>query len=163
MSRFRDEGVTQGISELFVFCDASTLPRRTGLGAVFRQGRGQLVRWRSAVLPPMTNNEAEYEAVIFGLRQALQFDVAPTQLIVFSDSRVVIDQMTGAIAVRHPALQARHTRACALARQLPAVAFAHIPRELNGLADALAEDAALNVFALSLARKPHAAVAFQVS
>lgn len=111
-----------------------------GIGVVVRGPRGEVWTWRSARAPARTCNEAEYQAVICGLNLALAH--YPTaQVRCLSDSRIVVDQLSGRSAVRASALQPLHAQAAALARKLVRVEFVFIPRELNRLADALAWEA----------------------
>lgn len=112
-----------------------------GLGIVIRRGRtGRVLRSVSLRAPALTCNEAEYQAVIAGLQLALRhYPGLPVRCL--TDSRVVVDQLTGRAAVRAPALRPLYNEAVALIQQLPAVELVPIPRELNRLADALAWEA----------------------
>ncbi|MEI7773108.1 MAG: reverse transcriptase-like protein [Chloroflexales bacterium] len=113
-----------------------------GLGVVVRRADGTLLRVHTARAAAATCNEAEYEALIAGLELLRRtFAGAPARCL--TDSRVVVDQLSGRAAVRAGALAARYVRARALishwgAGQIELVA---IPRELNRLADALAWEA----------------------
>ena len=126
-------------SILFVYADASVQPNATGLGAVIRDERGELIAWRNKAAPAMTCNEAEYAALIFALEQAREF--APKEVKVFSDSRLVVEQMRGWISVHSHNLRPLHRQAQRIARQFERISFTHIPRERNQLADAIADDA----------------------
>jgi ribonuclease HI len=81
---------------------------------------------------------------VFALEQALRLPPAqrPARLVVFSDSRVVVDQMNGKAAAHSPALRSAKTRLHALCARFQHVSFQHIPRDSNRLADALACEAA---------------------
>ena len=111
----------------------------TSLGALIRDEAGAILSMVNAVAGSMTCNEAEYAALILGLREASRW--RPAHLRVYSDSRVVVDQMTGRAEVRSPRLRSRFREAADLARSLGPMTFHHIPRESNGLADALAVEA----------------------
>jgi probable phosphoglycerate mutase len=142
---------------LFVYADASVQPEATGLGAVIRDERGELVAWRNAQHPVdkadkatlaparsagVTCNEAEYAALIFALEPAREF--APKEVKVFrlwADSRLVVEQMRGWISVHSPNLRPLHRQAKHIAGQFAQISFTHIPRERNQLADAIADDA----------------------
>lgn len=127
--------------ELSAYCDGAIgdQGRGTGLGAVIRNGQGEIVGLVKRGLPPMTNNEAEYAALVLALEAARSF--RPRALKVYMDSEVVVGQMQGIFAVRSPALKHWHTQACRLARRFRQVTYVHIPREANRLADALAAEA----------------------
>ena len=123
------------------YCDAATdnLGRGSGVAVVVRNVAGQILDATSCCLDGMTNNEAEYEALILGLELALaRADPSPTFL---TDSQVVVGQMAGRFAVRDRKLIPRHERASRLLAQLPGATLAFIPRQRNRLADALAAEA----------------------
>ena len=111
-----------------------------GLGVVVRGPRGMVLTWRCARAQAATCNEAEYQAVIRGLRLMLErYPQAHVRCL--SDSRVVVDQLSGRFPVRAEGLRPLHSIAAQLATQLIRIEFIHIPRELNRLADALAWEA----------------------
>ena len=134
---------------LRVFADASVKANMTGLGLVIKNDRGAVTAWRGRRAGPMSCNEAEYAAVIFALEHALEAEASCSarSVVVHSDSRLVVEQMQGAIGVNSEALRPLHARAKALARRFSAIRFVHIPRGQNELADAMAEEACHDSFA----------------
>jgi ribonuclease HI len=97
-------------------------------------------------LGTFTNNEAEYMALIAGLSAAAGhgFDL----LSVFSDSELVMRQMTGSYRVSSPRLKPFHDRAMELVREFRVIRFRAVPRE-NSLirrADGLCNRALDEVF-----------------
>ena len=86
-----------------------------------------------------TNNVAEYQALLHGLRYALGHGVR--RLLVFSDSELVVRQIAGAYRVKHPAMVPLHREALALMRQFAEVRITHVRREQNTEADRLANRA----------------------
>jgi len=124
---------------LQVYADASVQPNATGLGVAIKDERGNLIAWKNKTAPAMTCNEAEYAALIFALEQALSY--APKELRVFSDSRLIIEQMRGWIRVRSAGLRPLHRQARNLVERFERVTFTHIPRGRNQLADAIADEA----------------------
>lgn len=134
---FRRKNSTQ----LSVYCDGGVGDKRlaTGLGVVIRDAQNDIIGLVKRGMPPMTNNEAEYAALVLALQSVQSF--RPQALQVFMDSEVVVGQMTGRFAVHSAALKPWHTQACHLAREFKNITFNHIPRELNRLADALANEA----------------------
>jgi ribonuclease HI len=85
-----------------------------------------------------TNNVAEYEGLIEGLKLARQKGVR--QLDVYMDSTLVIQQMRGAFRVKHPGLKPLHETARALVREFESLRFQAIPRESNRHADKLSNE-----------------------
>lgn len=125
------------------YCDAAidALGRGSGIAVVVRNAAGQVLDIASRCQAGMTNNEAEYEALILGLELALaRTDPAPTFLV---DSQIVVGQIAGEFAVRDPKLRPRHERAARLLVRLPRATVVFVPRERNRLADALAAEALL--------------------
>lgn len=86
-----------------------------------------------------TNNVAEYQALLHGLRYAIDHGVR--RVLVFSDSELVVRQIGGAYRVKHPAMIPLHREAMALMRQFEEVRVTHVRRELNKEADRLANRA----------------------
>jgi ribonuclease HI len=126
---------------LSVYCDGviGDGTHGSGVGVVIRDGGGEIIGLAKRRLRSMTNNEAEYAALVLALKSARRF--RPRELTVYMDSQVVIGQMQGRFAVHSLALKRWHTQACRLARRYPRVVYVHIPRENNRLADALAAEA----------------------
>jgi ribonuclease HI len=111
-----------------------------GIGIVVRDQAGSVVAWQCARAPALTNNEAEYQAIIAGLELMLaRYPGAAVRCL--TDSQIAVEQIAGRSAVRASALQPLHQRARALASQFDDLTFVAIPRELNRLADALAWEA----------------------
>ena len=123
------------------YCDAAidTLGRSSGVAVVVRNAAGQILDAASCFLEGMTNNEAEYEALILGLEIALAR--ADPQPVLLTDSQVVVGQMAGRFAVRDRKLAPRHEQASRLMARIPGATLAFIPRQRNRLADALAGEA----------------------
>jgi ribonuclease HI len=88
-------------------------------------------------LGEMTNNQAEYEALIRALVRA--FDLGPRhRLIVHSDSELMVKQMNGEYRVKNADLLPLYEKACGLAKRFHGtVTFCHVRREQNSRADAL--------------------------
>ncbi len=115
-------------------------PGPAGYGAVVRDAdTGEVLAERAASIGRATNNVAEYQGLLAGLRAALDLD--PAAVEVRMDSKLVVEQMSGRWKVRHPDLAPLHAEGVALARQLPRVRFGWIPRERNAYADRLANQA----------------------
>ncbi|HSX23650.1 MAG TPA: reverse transcriptase-like protein [Candidatus Saccharimonadales bacterium] len=81
-----------------------------------------------------TNNQAEYQAVKFGLEDALKRGAR--EVAVYLDSLLVVNQMNGVFKIRNRELWPIHVAIQELLQRFKKVTFAHVPRELNKLADA---------------------------
>jgi ribonuclease HI len=83
-----------------------------------------------------TNNVAEYTAAIRGLEAARA--LGADEVLLRSDSQLMINQMTGRYRVKTPHLQPLHRQVRDLVRSFSRVEFEHVPRERNAHADRLA-------------------------
>jgi ribonuclease HI len=83
-----------------------------------------------------TNNVAEYRAAIAGLARARE--LGASRALLRSDSRLLIEQLSGRFRVKNPTLARLHAEARRAAAAFDDVAFEHVPRELNRDADRLA-------------------------
>ncbi len=82
-----------------------------------------------------TNNVAEYQALIAGLKAAEKYQ--PNRLICHLDSELIVKQMNGEYRVKMPTLQPLHEEVSRLALRFADVIFKYIPRSDNHRADAL--------------------------
>jgi ribonuclease HI len=82
-----------------------------------------------------TNNEAEYIALITGLRHALRLGLF--NLKVSSDSLLVVNQIRGAWKVKGVKLKRLHSEATNLIRAFARFEIEHVRREFNAEADDL--------------------------
>jgi len=83
-----------------------------------------------------TNNVAEYTAVLEGLRRARE--LGATDVLLRSDSKLLIEQLAGRFRVKNPTLQRLHTEVRAMARAFARISYEHVPREANKEADRMA-------------------------
>jgi ribonuclease HI len=113
-------------------------PGPSGIGVVIEHPDGEKVLIARAI-GRQDNNVAEYVALLEALQHAVS--VKARTLHVFSDSEIVVKQMTGLYACRSPRLYSLNWTCRKLARSLE-FSIAHISRELNLEANALANNAA---------------------
>ena len=141
----RDERIFQRakeiavIAELVAYVDGGCLgnPGPSGIGVVINgcaSGPIRIAKW----IGRQDNNVAEYAA----LMEALQYAVSlkAQKLHVYSDSQVVVRQMTGEYKCRSPRLYSLHWTCRKLARSLK-FSISHVPRENNAEANGLAQAA----------------------
>jgi ribonuclease HI len=114
-------------------------PGPAGAGFVLEDADGTIVRSGGRFLGATTNNVAEYEALVWGLRTALDHGVR--RLRVAADSELVVRQCTGVYKVKNQGLRPLHARACALMLEFESVEVTHVRRAENEAADALANEA----------------------
>lgn len=114
-------------------------PGHAAAGVVVETPEGALVAQGKRYLGVMTNNQAEYRALILGLKTVAHYQ--PSRVSVFMDSELVVKQMLGQYKVRDAALEPLWREARALAAALPTVTFSHVLRGKNAKADKLANEA----------------------
>ena len=112
-------------------------PGPSGIGVVIQDAEGEKVRI-SKWIGHQDNNVAEYVALLEALQHALALNAKV--LRVFSDSQVVVRQMTGEYACRSPRLYSLHWTCRKLARSLD-FSISHIDREDNSEANRLVHEA----------------------
>ncbi|MEN3047464.1 MAG: ribonuclease HI family protein [Candidatus Caldarchaeales archaeon] len=123
-----------------LFIDGSSLgnPGPAGYGyAIEAMGR---LTTGSGHLGKATNNAAEYEALIRGLRRCLE--IGCRRVTVLTDSELLARQLKGEYRVRSPNLKRLHSEALALLGMFEAFEVRHVRREENELANRLAQEAA---------------------
>ena len=97
---------------------------------------GDLVAERGEGIGVATNNVAEYRAALEGLRLAREFGAE--EVLVRSDSRLLVEQLSGRFRVKNPTLIRLHGEVRSLVADFASVRFEHVPREFNKEADRLA-------------------------
>jgi ribonuclease HI len=123
---------------LIVSCDGAARgnPGPAGAGAQITTSGGEVVAEIAEGLGETTNNVAEYTAAIRGLERAEE--LGGTDVLLRSDSQLLINQLTGVYRVKTPHLQPLHRRVRQLAARFDSIRFEHVPRERNTEADRLA-------------------------
>ena len=86
-----------------------------------------------------TNNVAEYEGLIRGLNKGLELGIK--NIIVKSDSELMVRQINGKYKVKAPQLKPLHEKALQILSRFKSHHVLHVPREENSLADRLANRA----------------------
>ncbi|XP_057755308.1 uncharacterized protein LOC130974437 [Arachis stenosperma] len=86
---------------------------------------------------PVSNNQAEYEALLAGL--TLAREVGAKALEVNTDSQVVSSQINGSYQARYPLLQQYLTKVNKLKERFEIITIQHVPRERNARADLLSK------------------------
>lgn len=112
-------------------------PGPSGAGAILRS-EGRILAELCRRLPDGTNNRAEYEALLMGLREADRLGARDVE--VRSDSELLIRQLNGQYRVKSPGLLPLWEEAKRLAGRFERVRFHHVPREQNADADRLANE-----------------------
>ena len=97
--------------------------------------QGMRLQARHKWLGEMTNNQAEYHALIEGLRAVSEWK--PARVEIYLDSKLVVEQIKGQYKIKDPELQKLHAEATRLLATVP-YEIKHGAREENRGADHLA-------------------------
>jgi len=110
-------------------------PGPGALGVVITDENEKILKEYSHYLGEVTNNQAEYEAVIFALQKAKQLKIKEVELRV--DSELVGRQLSGEYKIKDPDLQPLFIKAWNLRLDYDNIDIKIIRREQNKKADRL--------------------------
>jgi ribonuclease HI len=111
-------------------------PGDAGCGAAIFDENGTVVKELSRYLGRTTNNVAEYEGLLMGLDALIQ--LGRKKIRVQSDSQLLVRQLNGEYRVKDEKLKVLYQRAMSLLRQFESYRILHVYREMNKVADQLA-------------------------
>lgn len=138
----------EGMEKIVMFTDGGARgnPGPAGAGVFIYNHKGEIIRKAHLFLGIMTNNEAEYQAVILGLDTLKKtFGKDKTkglEIMVKMDSELVCKQLRGEYQVKEEKLVPLFMKVWNLqVADFPKISFEHIPREKNAEADSLANRA----------------------
>jgi len=114
-------------------------PGPAAAAAVLSLPDGTVVDEATELLGQVTNNVAEYRALLLGLRRARELGASEVEIV--NDSELVAKQLTGAYKVKHAAMRPLHLDATAALRQFEKWSIRSVPRAENAHADALVNQA----------------------
>jgi len=114
-------------------------PGPAAIGAVIKDEQGKLLARISRCIGIMTNNQAEYRAIIAALEKVI--DLGIRQVDVKSDSELVVRQINGRYRVKKTVLKDLYQQVIQLQGRLESFTVTHVPRQQNIEADKLANAA----------------------
>ena len=129
--------------KLIVYTDGGSRgnPGPAAIGVVIRDATGNLIKEYGEKLGTKTNNEAEYEAVIFALKKIKQLfgkeKTAKMEINFKMDSEFVMKQLNGEYKIEEERMQPLFIAVWNLKLEFGKVTFSHVPREKNKEADRL--------------------------
>jgi ribonuclease HI len=138
----RNQQMSDLVSDLVAYVDGGSLgnPGPSGIGVIIggsTNGPIRIAKW----IGHQDNNVAEYMALLEALQCAL--GLKARTLHVFSDSQIMVKQMSGEYRCRSPRLYSLNWICRKLARSLN-FSISHVRRENNAEANGLASSAARN-------------------
>jgi len=127
--------------QLILYIDGASRgnPGRAGAGIWITDGEGRKISEVSRYLGHKTNNEAEYWALLLGLKEAKRLGGEALQI--FTDSELVERQIKGVYRVKDLDLKALHKIVIENLKRFSSFEIESIPREENKEADRLANQA----------------------
>ena len=124
-----------------LFTDAASSIEGSGAGLVLINPEGLEFTYALRFDFQTTNNEAEYEALIAGLRVAKEMEIKKLQ--VFTDSLLVSNQVNDSYIAKEPSMKKYREKAKGLMALIPECTIKQVPRSQNKKADALSKLASL--------------------
>jgi len=125
--------------EIKIYIDGASRgnPGESGAGIVIKDGKGRIFKLRQ-YLGRATNNQAEYRALLLALKASRELGQS---IKIFSDSELLVKQLKGSYRVKSKGLKPYFDEVRSLLKGFSSWEIAHIPREQNREADALANEA----------------------
>jgi ribonuclease HI len=136
------------VKKIVIYTDGGSRgnPGKAAIGVVFCNERGQEIKKYGEFLGSnMTNNEAEYSAVIFAFKKFKtlfgKVIAENSEVEVRSDSELLVKQMSGEYKILDEKIQKLFLEVWNLKIDFKRIKFKAIPREKNKEADRLVNEA----------------------
>lgn len=110
-------------------------PGPAAVGVVFKDEHNRTTEEFSDYIGETTNGQAEYQAIIFGLRKAKSLKYRKAD--VFMDSQFIVEQLNGRYKIKEEGIIPLFIKAWNLRLDFDEIKFHYIPREHNQEADKL--------------------------
>jgi ribonuclease HI len=110
-------------------------PGPAAAASVISTPTGEVLDEASELLGTVTNNVAEYRALLLGLARA--HALGATEVEVVNDSELIAKQVQGLYKVKHAAMRPLHAESLAVLRGFNGWKLRTVPRAQNAHADAL--------------------------
>jgi ribonuclease HI len=122
-----------------LYFDGSKLEQGVGIGVVLESPMGVKTQMTLKLDQQCSHNQAEYEALIFGLELQLEMKIFNVQI--YGDSQLVVRQITGEYKCGSIILAPYLVAAQQLLQQFNECSIQHVPREENADANRMAQNA----------------------
>jgi ribonuclease HI len=126
-----------------LYFDGSVIKMGAGVGLLFISPLGEHMRYAVRLHFPASNNMAEYEALLYGLRIAIETVIK--RLDVRGDSQLVIDQVMKHASCHDDKMEAYCNAVRAFEDKFYSIKLNHVPRSYNEEADELAKIASWRI------------------
>jgi ribonuclease HI len=122
-----------------LFFDGSSCGKGGGGWIFLISPRGEMFEFAIPIQPTVTNNQAEYEALLRGLQYLKEAGAVSVEI--YGDSELVIKQLNGQYECKSDALRNYYEECREILKSFQFVILQHIPREHNEEANRLAQSA----------------------
>ncbi len=110
-------------------------PGPAAAACVISTPAGEILGEHAQLLGKVTNNVAEYRALLLGLERARELGVSDVEVV--NDSELIAKQINGQYKVKHAAMRPLYLQAMAALREFERWTVRTVPRAQNADADAL--------------------------
>ena len=120
-----------------MYFDGSKMLAGLGAGVILTSPTRDTVRYLLQIMYTDSNNAAEYEALLHGLRMAVSMGIQPS-LEVRGDSNLAISQINGEFDAKYPKMVAYRNAVSQISARFEGLGCHHVAWENNQAADILA-------------------------
>jgi len=126
--------------KLFIHTDGGARgnPGPGAIGVAVLDEKKKVIKEIGKYIGKSTNNEAEYKAVLEGLRVAK--DLKGSEIIFYIDSLLVVSQLNGKFKLKEPRMKTFFNEAKLIEKSFKSVKYTHVPREKNYIADKIVNE-----------------------
>ncbi|GAU22037.1 hypothetical protein TSUD_309410 [Trifolium subterraneum] len=128
---------TDGANKWIIFVDGASNATGAGAGIILENEEGILIEVSLALSFPTSNNQAEYEVFLAGLR--LAEDVGAKEIKIYTDSQLVASQVLGDYQAKNNNLSEYLALVKERITKFDSAEIQHVPREHNKRADILSK------------------------
>jgi ribonuclease HI len=114
-------------------------PGPAAIGAIVRDGDGEVLAERGERIGRATNNVAEYKALLLGIELATKLGAGELELV--GDSELIVRQVEGRYKVKDATMKELHGQVKAALAPFESWSIRHVRREQNADADRLVNQA----------------------
>jgi len=138
--------VKKDIKKIVIYTDGGSRgnPGPSAFGVLIFDDQKNILKKYSQYIGEATNNEAEYQALIFALKKTKALfgkeQIKKTPVEIMSDSELLVKQMKGEYKILNPRIQPLFLKAWNLRIDFGKLKFFLIPREKNREADRLVNE-----------------------
>jgi ribonuclease HI len=122
-----------------LFFDGSSYGKGGGVGILLISPRGEMFEFAIPIQPTVTNNQAEYEALLRELQYLKEAKAISVEI--YGDSKLVIKQLNGQYECKNDISRNYYDECKEILKSFQLVILQHIPREHNEDANKLAQSA----------------------